>query len=195
MSRRNDTTDSEAGVVPTETAAPVPPSAPARPPRRSFKSIFWSSVLGALLLIGLYTAFMLWWSYSEGERAGTLQKFSKRGWLCKTYEGELAMYIVGGMSPQIYNFSVRDKVVAEKLQKAVGQHMSLHYTEHRGIPTTCFGETSYFVDSFEILPDPNAPYGTLPVPPAAPTPSPAVPGAGAATPSAAPIPAAPPAKP
>ena len=104
----------------TTTPAPAPPS---KPPRRSFRSFFWGSLIGALILIGLYTMFMLWWSYSEGERAGVLQKFSKRGWICKTYEGEVAQYIVGGVAPQIWNFSVRDPLVAEQLHKTVGQQV------------------------------------------------------------------------
>ena len=112
--------------------------------------------LGALLLIVLYTMFMLWWSYSEGERAGVLQKFSKRGWICKTSEGELAMYVVGGIAPQIWNFSVRDDATAEELTKAVGRQVRLHYTEHPGLPTTCFGETAYFVDGVEIVGPPLA---------------------------------------
>ena len=100
--------------------------------------------------------FMLWWSYSEGERAGVLQKFSKRGWICKTYEGELALYVVGGIAPQIWHFSVRDPVFAEQLHKAVGQQLRLHYTEHPGLPTTCFGETDYFADRFEVMTPPSA---------------------------------------
>jgi hypothetical protein len=92
------------------------------------------------------------WSYSEGERAGVLQKFSKKGWICKTYEGEVAQYIVGGVGPQIWHFSVRDDVVAEQLFKAVGQNLQVHYTEHRGIPSTCFGDTPYFAVSFTPIP-------------------------------------------
>ena len=109
-----------------------------RAPRRSFTSYLVWSLLGALVLIALYTLFMLWWSYSEGERAGVLQKFSKRGWICKTYEGELAMYVVGGIAPQIWNFSVRDETTAAELTKAVGRQVRLHYTEHPGLPTNCF---------------------------------------------------------
>jgi len=131
--------------------APVANVTPARPPRRSFKSYFWGSVLGALLLIALYTLFMLWWSYSDGDRAGVLQKFSKRGWICKTWEGEIAMYVVGGVAPQIWQFSVRDDAVAADLQAAVGQQVRLHYSEHRGLPTNCFGETDYFVNRVEVV--------------------------------------------
>ncbi len=110
---------------------------------------------------------MLWWSYSEGERAGVLQKFSKRGWICKTYEGELAMYVVGGVAPQIWNFSVRDPVLADQLHGAVGQQVRLHYSEHPGLPTNCFGETDYFVDRFEIVsaPAPVAPSSGLVIAP------------------------------
>jgi hypothetical protein len=116
----------------------------------------WGSLLGALLLVVLYTMLMLWWSYSEGERAGVLQKFSKRGWICKTYEGELAMYVVGGVAPQIWDFSVRDDAVAQQLLAAVGQQVRLHYAEHRGLPTNCFGETDYFVDRIEVVGPPPA---------------------------------------
>lgn len=142
--------------------------------RRSFALIGWSLLLVPLALLVLYTLFMLWWSYSEGERAGVLQKFSKRGWVCKTYEGELAMYVVGGVAPQIWNFSVRDDAVIAQLHRAVGQQVRLHYSEHRGLPTNCFGETDYFVESVEIVsaPAPVAPSSGLSVQPA-PPPAPA----------------------
>jgi hypothetical protein len=153
-------------------AAPGPAPAP-RPPRRGFMSFVWSSLAGALVLIGLYTLFMLWWSYSEGERAGVLQKFSKRGWICKTYEGELAMYVVGGVAPQIWDFSVRDEAVAQQLHKAVGQQVRIRYSEHRGLPTTCFGETDYFANRVEVVstPAPVEPSSGMTIVPAAPAPA------------------------
>jgi hypothetical protein len=154
-------------ATPPVTPATTPSQPPAPPRRRSFKSYLWGSLIGALLLIMLYTMFMLWWSYSEGERAGVLQKFSKRGWVCKTWEGELAMYVVGGVAPQIWNFSVRDDAVAEQLHAAVGQQVRLHYSEHPGLPTNCFGEIDYFVQSVEIV---GAPPWTGAAPPAAPLP-------------------------
>jgi hypothetical protein len=77
-----------------------------------------------------------------------LQKFSKKGWICKTYEGELALYVVGGVAPQIWNFSTRDDELAKRLSAAVGQQIQLHYTEHKGIPTNFFAETPYFAESF-----------------------------------------------
>jgi hypothetical protein len=119
--------------------------------RGRFKWYLLGFVAALLALAVLYTMFMLWWSYSDGERAGVLQKFSQRGWVCKTHEGELALYVVAGVAPQIWNFSVRDAAVAEELGKAVGQSVRLHYREHRGLPTSCFGETDYFVDRLEVI--------------------------------------------
>lgn len=109
-------------------------------------------VLGLLvLLFALYTLFTLHWSYSEGERAGILQKFSRKGWVFKTYEGELAMSIVPGVTPTIWEFSVRDREVADRLNAALGKRVALHYTEHRGVPTSWFAETPYFVDGFRLV--------------------------------------------
>jgi hypothetical protein len=109
-------------------------------------------VLGGLaLLAALYTLLTLHWSYSEGERAGILQKFSRKGFVFKTYEGELAMSIVPGVTPTIWDFSVRDRRVAESLGSALGKRVVLHYTEHLGVPTTWFAETPYFVDSVRLM--------------------------------------------
>jgi hypothetical protein len=136
-----------------------------------------------------WTSFTLWWSYSEGDRAGVLQKFSRKGWLCKTYEGELALYVVSGVAPEIWSFSVRDDAVAEQLQSLVGERVRIRYSEHVGIPTTCFGETPYFATSVELVdpvPATMAPGPTAPVPmgeTVAPVPSarlPARPGCAAA---------------
>jgi len=103
--------------------------------------------VAAIVLAGvLWTWFTLSWSYSDGERAGVLQKFSRKGWVCKTYEGELALYIVGGVAPEIWAFSVRDKAVVDQLNSMVGERVRLHYTEHKAIPSSCFAETAYFVD-------------------------------------------------
>jgi hypothetical protein len=114
---------------------------------------FLGLVLLVLLAVGAWTWFSLSWAYSEGDRAGTLQKFSNKGWLCKTYEGELALYVVGGVAPQIWYFSTRDKELAKQLSAAVGQNIQLHYTEHRGIPSTCFAETPYLAQGFRIVRD------------------------------------------
>lgn len=84
-------------------------------------------------------------SYSTGERAGYVQKISKKGWVCKTWEGELAMVNLPGTAPQIFAFSVRDEAVARQLLDAAGQRAALMYDQHRGVPTHCFGETEYFI--------------------------------------------------
>jgi len=112
------------------------------------KALRWGGGLLLVVVLGLgaWTAATLWWSYSEGERVGVLQKLSRKGWICKTYEGELAQYVVGGIAPQIWDFSVRDPEVARRLNAALGERVRLHYSEHRGIPTRCFGDTNYFVD-------------------------------------------------
>jgi hypothetical protein len=114
---------------------------------------FLGLVLLVVLAVGAWTWFSLSWAYSEGDRAGTLQKFSNKGWLCKTYEGELALYVVGGVAPQIWYFSTRDKDLAKQLSAAVGQNIQLHYTEHRGIPSTCFAETPYLAQGFRTVRD------------------------------------------
>jgi hypothetical protein len=128
--------------------------------RRGSRGRFGRWLLILLLLIvvgaGLWTWLTLAWAYAEGERAGVLQKFVRRGWICKTQEGEIALYYGGGQymgagtSPQLWDFSVRDKSVAADLTKAVGHRVQLHYTEHPGIPTACFAETRFLVDRVTI---------------------------------------------
>ena len=125
-------------------------------------------ILLVVLVPTAWTAFTLWWSYSDGDRAGVLQKFSRKGWVCKTWEGELALYVVGGVAPEIWNFSVRDEAVAKELAGLVGERVRVHYTEHVGVPTSCFGETGYFADRV-VLTDPVA--ETFAPAPIAPTPA------------------------
>ena len=133
------------------TSARPPTMSPPAPARRRFTSYLAWILGGALVRLVAYTSFMRWWSYGEGERAGVLQKFSKRGWVCKTYEGELAQYVVAGVAPQIWHFSIRDDAVAAELHKVVGKQVRLYYEEHPGLPTTCFGDTAYFVQRYELV--------------------------------------------
>jgi hypothetical protein len=125
-------------------------------------------LIAAVIILPIaWTSFTLWWSYSDGDRAGVLQKFSRKGWLCKTYEGELALYVVSGVAPEIWNFSVRDEAVARKLQTLVGERVRIQYSEHVGIPTNCFGETPYFARSVELVdpvPETMAPGAMQPTP-------------------------------
>ncbi|MEQ8164311.1 MAG: hypothetical protein ABRQ34_12430 [Smithellaceae bacterium] len=92
-----------------------------------------------------YTWFTLTWSFSKGERAGYIQKLSKSGWLCKTWEGEMAMVTMPGAIPEKFLFSVRDEEVARRINKLAGKRVILVYEQHKGVPTSCFGETEYFV--------------------------------------------------
>jgi len=101
--------------------------------------------IGAAYLIVVFN-----WSYSDGNRAGYIQKFSTKGWMCKTHEGELAMTTVPGTAPVLWNFTIRDDKVATQLSEVMGKRVILHYKEYRYLPTTCFGETTYFVDKVEV---------------------------------------------
>ena len=90
------------------------------------------------------------YSYSDGNRAGYIQKFSKKGWVCKTHEGELAMTTVPGTAPVLWEFTVWEDSVAAQLSQVMGKRVILHYKEFRYLPTTCFGDTAYFVDRVEV---------------------------------------------
>jgi len=104
------------------------------------------------LLFAAYVWLALSYSYSEGERAGYLQKFSKRGWLCKTWEGEILLTPLPGMIPEKFEFTVRDEAVAAQIAAAAGKRVVLHYAQHKGVPTSCFGDTQYFVEAVNIQP-------------------------------------------
>jgi hypothetical protein len=111
------------------------------------------AVIGAsVLLLSGYIWAALNWSFSEGERAGYMQKFSKKGWLCKTWEGELLLTTVPGAIPEKFIFSVRDDAVVQQLLANAGSRVVLTYSQHKGVPTSCFGETEYFVDKVRVLP-------------------------------------------
>jgi hypothetical protein len=68
--------------------------------------------------------------------------------------------------PQVFNFSVRDPKVAATLNKTIGQRVALHYEQHKGIPTECFGETEYFITEVRVLEGMPAPIQTPVAPPA-----------------------------
>ena len=112
---------------------------------------FVGLVLGVLILLVLYTVLVLNWSYSSGERAGFLQKLSHKGFVCKTWEGELQLVAMPGSMPEKFLFTVRDDAVAERLNNAMGKRVALTYAQHVGIPSSCFGETSYFVSDVKVV--------------------------------------------
>jgi hypothetical protein len=117
------------------------------------KGRHWGLILFLILIVLPAAGFALWtritlnYSYSHGDRAAYVQKISQKGWLCKTWEGELSMANLPGTMPQIFTFSVRDDKVARQLTETIGRRVSIHYEQHRGLPTSCFGETEYFITS------------------------------------------------
>ena len=120
-------------------------------PRPSWRKRHWRLITGLAVVLIPVTLFAGWalitlnYAYSRGDRAGYVQKISKRGWICKTWEGELAMVNLPGAMPQIFNFSVRSDSIARLIQQNLGKQVSLTYEEHRGVPTSCFGETPYYI--------------------------------------------------
>jgi hypothetical protein len=133
------------------------------------KAIGWlvKSVLVLLVLTAVYTWATLSWSYSTGERAGYVQKISRKGWICKTWEGELAMVTMPGTMTEKFTFSVRDDAVAAKITQAMGKRVSLEYEEHMAVPTSCFAETRYFITGVQVVEDPHL-IESAPVSPAPP---------------------------
>jgi len=139
-----------------------------------------SFLVALAVLAGLIAAYFwvaVQWSYSSGERAGWVQKFSHKGWLCKTWEGELALVSLPGSSVEKFLFTVHDDAAAKEIQQAVGKRVTMHYEEKVGLPTSCFGETRHFVTKISINPDipigpgvtmQTAPAPSMPVAPPAP---------------------------
>jgi hypothetical protein len=128
-------------------------------------------------LIALYLWGALSWNYSSGERAGWVQKFSRKGWICKTWEGELAMITMPGAAQEKFFFTVWDDEVARQINAAMGMRVSLHYDEKVGLPTTCFGETRHWVNKVIVVHDVPLMPGisipqAVPHPPAPPTATP-----------------------
>jgi hypothetical protein len=121
--------------------------------RRWIRRFILTLVLGIPLAFAGWVWIALHYSYSSGDRAGYVQKISHKGWLCKTWEGELAMVNLPGAMPQIFNFTVRDDSVAKKIQDAAGRRVNIKYEQHRGIPTACFGETEYFITQVALIDD------------------------------------------
>jgi hypothetical protein len=117
----------------------------------------WGSFVGFLVVVAvlfaLYTVVVLKWSYSAGERAGFMQKLSTKGFVCKTWEGELQLVAMPGSMPEKFIFSVRDDAVAARINATMGKRVALTYEQHIGVPTSCFGETEYFVTDVKEVPN------------------------------------------
>ena len=135
---------------------PVEPSPePARvepvEPRRGFVRRHWGKVLVTAVILVPALVFTIWagvalsYSYSDGNRVGYVQKLSRKGWLCKTWEGELQISNIPGSAPILFQFSIRSDSLARVIESLAGRQVQIHYQQHVGVPTNCFGETEYFV--------------------------------------------------
>ena len=150
-----------------DTSRPVPTSS-----RRIFGQI-WLVPLVVIALGALWIWAMMSWSYSSGERAGWVQKFSKKGWICKTWEGELALVTMPGTAQEKFLFTVWDDGAAQQINNAMGKRVSLHYHEKVGLPGSCFGDTRYWVDGVKAVDEiPLAPGIVVPAQPAPAAPPP-----------------------
>ena len=125
----------------------TPAEPPTRAPRRSRLGLKLLGIFVVLpaLLFAAWTFVALHWVYSRGDRAGYVQKFSQKVWLCKTWEGELAMVNMPGTTPEIFAFTVKSDSIAQALTKLMGSRVDLSYEQHQGVPGRCFGETEYYV--------------------------------------------------
>jgi len=112
-------------------------------------------LVAVIVAVVVFLAGMSWltlhWSYAEGERAGYVQKLSRKGWLCKTWEGEMAMVTMPGTVSEKFNFTVPDDAVASKINASVGKRVALNYEQHKWIPSSCFGDTEYFVMGVRVV--------------------------------------------
>ncbi len=118
---------------------------------KKFVQYFSVLLVIPVLIFAAYIWAALTWTYSSGERAGYVQKLSKKGWICKTYEGELILVSMPGTQAEKFFFTVRNQAIAQKINETVGQRVRLIYEEHKGLPTSCFGDTAYFVTDVQSL--------------------------------------------
>lgn len=142
---------------PSEAPASAPPAAAS--PRKGFFRRHW--LLSTLLVVlglpalgfGVWTAVALNWSYSSGKRAGYVQKISRKGFVCKTWEGTLYTDIAKGFRSDSFSFSVRDDAIARQIEQLSGKRVAVEYEQHLGVPTSCFGETEYFITGVQSIPE------------------------------------------
>lgn len=125
--------------------------APVKKTHRRVLIVLLALILAPVVAVALWAWVSLGYTYARGDRAGYIQKISKKGWLCKTWEGELAMANLPGTMPQIFSFTVRNDSIAGLLEKSAGKQVSLIYEQHRGVPTSCFGDTEYFVTGIQRI--------------------------------------------
>jgi hypothetical protein len=162
-----------------------PMTAAPKPPKKSK----WKITAVLFLVVLPLAAFALWvtialsFSYSSGERAGFVQKLSNKGWVCKTWEGELALANGPNVMPEMFRFTVRDDKVADQINASLGKQVKLTYEQHVGVPTQCFGETEYFVSGIQVIGGPPPAAGGAAAPTTA---APVDPGAATVPPATVP---------
>lgn len=108
------------------------------------KTLIISTLVLVLLSLGV-GAFILYYPYSKGVRAGRLVKISKKGLILKTYEGTLDL---GSGDQLTWQFSTRNVQLGESLEKLSGEMVRLEYTE---LIHKLFYDTKYNVKSFEVV--------------------------------------------
>ena len=113
--------------------------------------VLLSIVVLVILGVGGFTWLTLHWSYSQGDRAGFVQKLSEKGWLCKTWEGEMALVTIPGTVAEKFFFTVPSSDTAAKINVSLGKRVALHYQQHKWIPLSCFGDTEYFVTDVHLM--------------------------------------------
>lgn len=127
-----------------------------RMPRASFKRRHWGKLLLLTLIMfpavvfGVWSAVTLGWTYSEGDRPGFVQKIATKGYVCKTWEGILYNDLQGFRADS-FQFTVRSDSLAKVLQGLTGKRVSLHYQQHVNVPSSCFGDSEYFVSGVREL--------------------------------------------
>jgi len=125
-------------------------------PKPSWRRRHWRLITIVLVILIPVLLFAGWawltlgYAYASEERAGYVQKISRRGWLCKTWEGELAMTNQPGAMPEIFKFTVRNDSLARLLENNLGKRVSVTYEQHRGVPTSCFGETQDYITNVQL---------------------------------------------
>ena len=126
-------------------------------PKKSFTRRHWGKLLISTIVavpaiaITIWSGIALAYAYSSGERVGYIQKFSEKGWICKTHEGEIAMVNLPGQIANTFQFTVRDDSIAALINAAQGKRVAISYEQHKGVPISCFGETEYFVNGVKVL--------------------------------------------
>lgn len=155
----------ERGYNTQDVAAQAPPPPPKRFARRHWGKLTFAVLLGVpALILAIWTMVALTFTYSSGDRIGYVQKLSEKGWLCKTWEGELQMSNIPGSAPILFDFTVRDDSVARLITAAEGNQVALHFEQHIGVPLSCFGDTEYFITGVRVLNSPPGLSAPLPTP-------------------------------